>query len=268
MIDEVFKKTLLTLIRTAGQFIKSEKGTIDRQDIDTKSHNSFVTYVDKKTEEMLVEGLSQLIPDSGFIAEEDTAGENNSPWRWIIDPLDGTTNFINNIYPVSVSVALQYNNKTIAGIVYEIGQDELFYAFENEPAMLNQKPIQVSPTDKLANSFVATGFPYYDFIRIDKFMQTLAHLMKNTTGVRRLGSAATDLAYVACGRYDAFFEYSLSPWDVAAGAFIVQQAGGKVADFSRGNNYLFGKEIVATNKQLSNEFMNLICEKMTAEQKQ
>ncbi|MFO7863654.1 MAG: inositol monophosphatase family protein [Salinivirgaceae bacterium] len=268
MIDENLRHPLLTLVRTAGQFIKSEKGTISKQDINTKSHNSFVTYVDKKAEEMLVDGLRQLIPDSGFIAEENTAGESDSPWRWIIDPLDGTTNFINNIYPVSVSVALQHNKKTVAGVVYEIGQDELFFAFENESAMLNHKPISVSATNKLADSFIATGFPYYDFKRTDKFVQTLAHLMKSTTGLRRLGSAATDLAYVACGRYDAFFEYSLSPWDVAAGAFIVQQAGGKIADFSGGSNYLFGKEIVATNKQLSAEFMNLIKQKMTTEEKQ
>lgn len=262
MITELFKEQLLSLIKEAGLFINKEKGNIGEQQIDTKSHNSFVTYVDKQAEKILVEGLKKLIPDSGFIAEEDTAGETNSDWRWIIDPLDGTTNFISNIYPVSVSVALQYKQKTIAGVIYEIGQDELFYAFEGEKAMLNGKPISVSNATKLSHTLIATGFPYYDYNKINNYMEVLSEFMQKTRGIRRLGSAATDLAYVACGRFDAFYEYSLSPWDVAAGAFIVQQAGGCVNDFSGEQNYLFGKEIIATNPKLIDKITVLIKSRM------
>lgn len=262
MITERFKQQLSTIVKEAGLFIKTEKGQIDEKQIDTKSHNSLVTYVDKQAEAMLVDGLSKLIPGSGFIAEENTAGNTDSPWRWIVDPLDGTTNFIHNIYPVSVSVALQHNNKTVAGLVYEIGQDELFSAFEGEQAMLNQKPIKVTETQALADTLIATGFPYYDYNKLDNYLQTLSHFMKTTRGVRRLGSAATDLAYVACGRFDAFFEYSLSPWDVAAGAFIVQQAGGKVCDFKGTDNYLFGKEIIAAGPNLIENITDLIKNRM------
>ena len=262
MITEQFKQQLLQIIKDAGQFIKAEKGKVVEKHVDTKSHNSFVTYVDKQAERMLVDGLKALIPDSGFIAEEDTAGDTGSAWRWIIDPLDGTTNFIHNIYPVSVSVALQFEGKTVAGVVYEIGNDELFSAFDGEAAMLNGMPIRVTETMALADALIATGFPYYDYERLENYLQVLSHFMRSTRGVRRLGSAATDLAYVACGRFDVFFEYSLSPWDVAAGAFLVQQAGGKVCDFGGEANYLFGKEIIAANPFLIDEVTHLIKAKM------
>src|SRR6056297_2500076 len=160
---ETIKTPLLELIKTTGNFIRDEKGKIKEQQIDDKAHNSFVTYVDKKAESMLVEGLQKLIPGSGFIAEEGTAGENESDWRWIIDPLDGTTNYIHDIYPVAVSVALQYKEKTVAGVVYEIGLDELFAAFEGEKATLNGTEIHVSKRADLSESLLATGFPYYDY---------------------------------------------------------------------------------------------------------
>lgn len=259
---QTIETPLLELIKTTGNFIRDEKGKIKEQQIDDKAHNSFVTYVDKKAESMLVEGLQKLIPGSGFIAEEGTAGENESDWRWIIDPLDGTTNYIHDIYPVAVSVALQHKEQTVAGVVYEVGHDELFYAFEGAQAMLNGKPIQTSSHKKMADSLYATGFPYYDYERLPNYMKVLDYMMQNTRGIRRHGSAATDLVYVACGRFDAFFEYSLSPWDVAAGAFIVEKAGGIVTDFKGGNNYLFGEEIIATNSFLAKATQSLVDEKM------
>lgn len=256
------KQPLLTLIGQTGQFIKEEKGKIRDTEVDTKSHNSFVTYVDTKAEEMLVTGLKDLIPGSAFIAEEGTAGEHDSDWRWIVDPLDGTTNYIHDIYPVAVSVALQYKQKTVAGVVYEIGQEEMFYAFEGEKPQMNEKPIAVSPHKNLTDSLVATGFPYYDYKRLPGYMDVLNYFMQQTRGIRRLGSAATDLVYVACGRFDMFFEYSLSPWDVAAGAYIVEQAGGIVQDFNAGENYIFGKEIIASNLHIAKTSQTAIGKRM------
>jgi myo-inositol-1(or 4)-monophosphatase len=254
------KKPLLDVIKETGNFIKEEKGKIVDQEVDIKSKNSFVTYVDKKAEEMLVSGLKKLIPESSFLAEEGTGEKTTSDYLWIIDPLDGTTNFINNIYPVSISIALQYKENTIAGVVYEIGNDEMFAAFSGEESTLNNHPISVSKRSKMESAFLATGFPYYDYEKLPGYLNALSEFMKITTGIRRLGSAATDLAYVACGRFDGFFEYSLSPWDVAAGAFIVQQAGGYVQDFNGEDNFIYGKEIIASNPIIASNIQMVLQE--------
>jgi myo-inositol-1(or 4)-monophosphatase len=254
------KIPLIDLITKTGKFIKEEKGKILDKEIDVKSKNSFVTYVDKKAEELLVTGLEEIIPNSSFLAEEGSGQKTQSEYLWIIDPLDGTTNFINDIYPVSISVALQYNNKTVAGIVYEIGNEELFSAFKNEEAQLNGVAISVSKREKMEDTFLATGFPYYDYEKLPGYLAALSEFMKTTTGLRRLGSAATDLAYVACGRFDGYFEYSLSPWDVAAGAFIVQQAGGFVQDFKAADDFIYGKEIIASNPHIAKKIQMTIAQ--------
>ncbi|MDD5571546.1 MAG: inositol monophosphatase, partial [Bacteroidales bacterium] len=157
----------------------------------------------------------------------------------------------------AISVALTKNDKTILGIVYEVNLDECFYAFEGGGAFLNSKKISVSKVEKLKDSLLATGFPNVNYSRLENYMKHLEFLFGNTHGVRRLGSAATDLAYVACGRYDGFYEYDLSPWDVAAGAFIAEQAGGKVSDFKGGDNFIFGKEIIASNNLIFREFLEI-----------
>ena len=144
------------------------------------------------------------------------------------------------------------------GVVYEGNRDECFYAWECFNAFLNSDTIKVSSTPQLADSLIATGFPYYDYKHLDNYFELLKELAKNTRGVRRIGSAAVDLVYMACGRFDAFFEYSLHAWDVAAGAFIAQQAGAAIEDFKGGDNWLFGKEIVAVNPALKNEFTQLL----------
>jgi len=154
-----------------------------------------------------------------------------------------------------VSIALQRNNEIVLGVVYEVNQDECFYAWKSGGAFLNQKSIHVSQNEHLKDSLIATGFPYYDYERVDSYFEVLKRIAQNSRGVRRMGSAAVDLVYTACGRFDAFFEYSLHAWDVAAGAFIVQEAGGKISDFSGGNNWLFGKEIVASNGLLTKEVL-------------
>jgi len=246
------------LSKEVGIFIKSERNKFSSDKIEIKGKNDLVSYVDKTSEKLIVEKLSQLLPESGFIAEEGTSSKKGEQYNWVIDPLDGTTNFIHGIPCYAISIALMRNNELVMGVVYEINFDECFYAWEGSKAYLNGNEIHVSATSKLADSMLATGFPYYDYNRMDEYMEVFKHFMKNTHGLRRLGSAATDLAYVACGRFEGFYEYSLQPWDVAAGAFIVQQAGGKVTDFKGEENYIFGREIVAGNAACFDEFLDVV----------
>lgn len=250
----------LVLIRKVGQFIKNEQKNDIKNYVETKSLHNYVTYVDKTAERILIDGLAEILPNSGFLAEEGTIQlDSNNELIWIIDPLDGTTNYIHRLAPTAISVALMQHNKPILGIIYEIFFDEMFWATEDiEGAFCNGKPIKVSNTTKVNDSLIATGFPYYNYEYLHEYMQTIEYFMKNSHGLRRLGSAATDLAYVAAGRFDAFYEYGLSPWDVAAGAFIVEKAGGMVSDFFGENNYLFGKQILASNSLIHSEFLEII----------
>ncbi len=242
-----------SLAKEVGNFIKSQK--ISSTDVETKSKNSLVTFVDKTAEKMIIENLSLLIPEAGFIAEEGTSNKIGKQYNWIIDPLDGTTNFIHDVPCFCISIGLTRNDKLIMGVIYEINLDELFYAWEGSKAYLNGAVISVTSTPTLENSLIGTGFPYYDFKHQESYMELFKDLTHNTRGLRRLGSAAVDLAYVACGRFDAFYEYSLHPWDVAAGAFIVQQAGGMVCDFSGNDDYLFGQQIIASNIPINKELL-------------
>jgi len=246
------------LAKQTGSFIRSERQNFSVSRIEVKGKNDFVSYVDKTSEIQLIKGLSELLPDSGFIAEEGTTSKKGEVYNWIIDPLDGTTNFIHGIPCYAISIALMRNNEPVLGVIYEINLDECFYTWEGSKAYLNGIEISVSKTASLDDALLATGFPYYDYSRLGEYMELFNYFLKNTHGLRRLGSAATDLAYVACGRFDGFYEYCLQPWDVAAGAFIVQQAGGKVADFKGENNYIFGREIVAGNSNSFDEFLNVV----------
>lgn len=225
---------------------------------EAKALNQLVTDVDLRFERKLVEICTELLPESTFLTEEKTVDEAAGEYRWIIDPIDGTTNFIHQIPAFAISIALQKNEKTILGVVYELNRDEQFYALEGEGAFLNGEPIQVASHQTLADTLIATGFPYYDFDQMDAYLNVLRSFMEKTRGLRRIGSAAVDLAYTACGRFDGFFEYGLSPWDVAAGAFIVQEAGGTVTDFSGGDNFIFGGEIIACQKHIFDSFSEVI----------
>jgi myo-inositol-1(or 4)-monophosphatase len=252
-------ENIAKLIRTTGQNLLRERSQIKSLHSTEKSVNQLVTDFDIQTERTLIEQLQKEIPDSGFITEESQIEQNsNKEYVWIIDPIDGTTNFIHGLPVYSISVALMRNNGLILGVVYELNQDELFYAEKGKGAFLNGKSIQVSGTLQLSNSLIATGFPYYDYKRIDPYLASLKELMRTTQGVRRMGSAAVDLAYVAAGRFDAFYEYSLNPWDVAAGILIVQEAGGTISGFHQDKNPLFDKEIIASCPGLIAEIQHII----------
>ena len=242
----VIGKAAKEVVQEVGKFIRTESTQFDTIKIEHKGLNDLVSYVDKEAEKQLVDGLRAILPESGFITEEGTATSTNEAYKWIVDPLDGTTNFMHGLPVFSISVALMYQEQLVLGIVYEINRGELFYAYKGAGAWLNDQRIVVSPTAKLSNSLLATGFPYHNFEKLETYLKLLQHFMKHTHGLRRMGSAAVDLAYVACGRFEGFFEYNLNPWDVAGGAFIVQEAGGFVIDFQGGGNYLFGRSIIAS----------------------
>ncbi len=255
---ELLTKQVANLSRAIGNYLKTELKNIQSSHIESKGTNDFVTYVDKSAEDKLVSELKKLLPEAGFIVEENKEHLTRERYNWIVDPLDGTTNFIHGAPPFSISIALKENNKIISGVIYEVNLNECFYAWTGGGAFLNGHTISTSQTKDISGSLIATGFPYSDFSRLDAYMEVFQHLMKNSHGIRRLGSAAVDMAYVACGRYDAFYEYGLSSWDIAAGTIIVSEAGGNVSDFSGQDEYIFGKEMIATNKMVFNEFLELV----------
>ena len=268
-LEKICKATT-EAVKKAGEYILEQHHNSASREIEQKGEHDFVTIVDKTAEKILVTELAKILPEAGFIAEEGTnieKGTNNenrtnsekgATFNWVIDPIDGTTNFIHGAFPFAVSVGLIEDKLPIAGVILELGFNECFYAWKGGGAFMNGKPIHVSQTKTLNNSLVATGFPYTDFSKLEGFMVTMDWFMKNSRGLRRLGSAATDIAWVACGRYDGFYEYGLKAWDVAAGIIILQEAGGKCADFSGNGNYLFGGELICSNGLNHNEFINVI----------
>ncbi len=249
------------IIKETGAFIRNESGKVKLEEIEQKSLNNLVSYVDKTAEKMLVDGLKKIIINPTFITEEETIEQSSGEWTWIIDPLDGTTNFLHGIPLFSVSVALMQNGEIKCGWVYDIMHEDLFYAWENGGAYLNGKPISVSQQNDFGQALLVTGFPYGTPDTMRKYIDVFYEFMVNTRGVRRLGSAAIDLVYVACGRIDAFYEYGLNAWDVAGGTIIVKEAGGFVSDFNGGNDFVFGKELVATNGKIEKPILKIIQEK-------
>jgi myo-inositol-1(or 4)-monophosphatase len=214
--------------------------------------------VDKGSEEMLVKKLGMILPEAGFVAEEGTSSKKGAKYCWVIDPLDGTTNFIHGVHPYAISIGLLEDDEPVAGVVYEVNGAEIFTAWKNGGAWLNEKPIRVSGAGSLSESIVATGFPYSDFGRLDEFMECLKHFCKTTHGIRRLGSAAIDMAYVACGRFETFYEYGLHPWDIVAATVLVREAGGHVSDFTGNQKNLSGDEVIASNNLLYPEFLEIV----------
>ena len=255
---ELLCTKVISIVRLTGNFIRKEALQFDVQKIEYKGLNDMVSYVDKTAEQKLVQNLEKLIPDAGFITEEKTINRTGKTYSWIIDPLDGTTNFIHGIPTYGISVALYEDGLPVIGVVYELNRGEMFYSYKGGAALMNKKEIRVSTNPDLKSSLLATGFPYYQFDKQPQYLQLLTEMMQKSHGVRRIGAAAIDLVYTACGRFDAFFEYNLQQWDFAAGCFIVQQAGGEVYDFAGGNDYFTKREILATNGKLTAEMLTAI----------
>jgi myo-inositol-1(or 4)-monophosphatase len=246
--------------KEVGAFIRKERQHFDVEKVEHKGFNDLVSYVDKEAERQIVEKLALILPEAGYITEEGTNTTQAELYNWVIDPLDGTTNFIHGIPNFSVSIALIEKNEVVIGVVYEVNRHECFYAMKGGGAFCNDTKIKVSGAPDLSASLIATGFPYYNFELIDRYLNSMKSLMQKTHGLRRLGSAAVDLCYVAAGRTEGFFEYNLNSYDVAAGAIIVQEAGGTVTDFAGGTDYVFGRKIVASNGKIHSEFLAVLDE--------
>jgi myo-inositol-1(or 4)-monophosphatase len=244
--------------RETSVFIQKESRGFDVTRTERKGFNDFVSYVDKGSEKMIIEKLSHLLPEAGFLAEEGTSNKTGVKYCWVIDPLDGTTNFLHGLHPYAISIALKEFEEVVAGVVYEVSGNESFSAWKGGGAWLNGSRIHVSKADKLSDSLIATGFPYTDFNQLDAYMKCLTYFCRHTHGVRRLGSAATDLAYVACGRFEAFYEYGLQPWDIAAGMLLIREAGGRVSDFSGKEKNITGEEFVAANSAVFSEVLEIV----------
>lgn len=246
------------IARQAGTFLRDERFRFDCERVEEKSAHNYVSYVDKESERRLVAELSALLPEAGFIAEEGSGSLTDENYCWVIDPLDGTSNYIHDMAPYCVSIALRNREELLVGVVYEVCRNECFYAWKGSKAWKDGQEIHVSEVDSLDKAFIALGFPYNS----DAYRPVAAHLVDKlygfAGGTRLMGSAAAELCYVASGRFEARIEAYLGPWDVAAGALILRQAGGKVTDFKGGNDWSSGNEVLASNGKIHEVMMEMV----------
>lgn len=225
--------------------------------VQLKGRHDPVTESDFQSQQLIIQNLSRAFPNHRFLAEETGTPENqsSSDGCWIIDPLDGTVNFAHNFPTFCVSIAFQWQGEVVYGVVYDPMREELFEALQGRGAWLNQQPLKVSGVDDLDQALVAIGFPYTVIDHLDATMQRFANMVARTQGVRRPGSAALDLCYVAAGRFDGFWEEALKPWDTAAGVLIVQEAGGQISTFDGSSFNLYSSNVVASNVLLHDQIL-------------
>lgn len=229
------------------------------QSFELKGRHDLVTEADVASEKAITSVIRRMFPDDTILAEESHGGAVLTDARtWIIDPIDGTTNFAHGVPFYAVSIAMWKNKQPEVALVLGVAQNELFTAEKGQGANLNARPIRVSSTQEPSAALIGTGFPYRDLSVLEDYMKVFHVLMQETHGVRRPGSAAYDMAYVACGRYDGFYEYALAPWDVAAGALLIREAGGRVTDWRGGEDWLSGKRITAGNPSIHGYLQQVI----------
>ncbi|MDH3355522.1 MAG: inositol monophosphatase [Chromatiales bacterium] len=249
--------TAITAARKAGNIIARSVDRIDTLTITSKAKNDFVTEVDHKAEIAIIEILSKAYPSHSFLGEE-TGRSGDSEYLWIIDPLDGTTNFLHGFPQFAVSIALEYKGEITQGVVYDPISQELFTATKGDGAQLNNRRLRVTPRKSLEGALLGTGFPFKQQEHLDTYLKTFTALFPDTAGIRRPGSASLDLAYLAAGRIDGFWEIGLNPWDIAAGVLLVKEAGGVVGDFSGGDEYLKTGNVVAGNINVYEDILKRI----------
>ena len=235
--------------RKAGSIIN--RASLDGGlNIRAKRANDFVTQVDQASEQAIIDIVKKAYPDHGFLAEESGASEGKADYIWIIDPLDGTTNFIHGFPQYCVSIGVQHRGVLAHAIVYDPNRNEIFTASKGRGAFLNDRRIRVSGQTKLADALVGTGFPFKELTRLELYTRQLQSMMRSSSGVRRAGAAALDLAYVACGRLDAFWELGLAPWDMAAGVLLIQEAGGLVGDLKGEQTFMQSGDICCATPKI------------------
>jgi len=236
--------------KAAGAYLFSHFGTIRPDEVDEKGRNDFVTFVDRESEKRIVQIIREAFPHHAVLAEEGGNYQKDGTYQWIIDPLDGTTNYIQHIPFFCVSLGVRKGSEVVAAIIYDPNHDELFTAARGQGAWLNGKPISVSANTRPERAALATGYPWRTKRLLPQYLLTFEEIFLHTASTRRLGSAAMDLCYVAAGRFDAFWEMGLSPWDIAAGSLLVQEAGGVVTDFWNGPHFLETGFIIAGNSTM------------------
>jgi myo-inositol-1(or 4)-monophosphatase len=247
--------------RRAGQIINRASLDLSQVKVATKQQSDYVTEVDKAAEAAIIDVLSDAYPKYAILAEESgssTGSEGDSEFQWIIDPLDGTTNFIHGFPQYAVSIGLAQNGVMQHGVVYDPNRNELFTASKGGGAFLNDKRIRVGNRTKLADALIGTGFPYRVFDKMDQYLAIFKELTQKTAGMRRPGAASLDLAWVASGRLDGFWEFGLSPWDMAAGALLITEAGGLVGDIKGEQDYLATGDMLAGNPKIFSQLLQII----------
>ena len=260
--------TAVKAARRAGVIINRASDDVDRLTIHSKGENDFVTEVDQKAEQAIIQTLHDAYPDHAILAEESGAsgsleGADEAEYQWIIDPLDGTTNFLHGFPQYCISIALVYRGQLSVAVIYDPVRNDLYTALRGRGAFLNERRIRVSKRDKLQGALIGTGFPYRDFTHLDAYTAMFKDLVQKTAGLRRPGSAALDLAWLAAGRTDGFFEIGLNAWDIAAGCLLVQEAGGLVSDFAGEEDYLQSGNVVAGNPKVFVQLLQTITPHLT-----
>lgn len=243
--------------RLAGRMIVRAQDQVETMPIVEKGRGDYATKVDRHAEEIIIDTIKKAYPDHGILGEEFGSIDRDAETIWIIDPLDGTTNFIHGFPQYCVSIAVQDRGKVTHGVVYDPIRDELFSASRGRGAQMNGKRIRVSNLDKLDHALLGTGFPFREFGFLDEYMNLFKALMPSCAGIRRAGAAALDLAYVAAGRLDGFWEFGLKPWDMAAGALFIQEAGGWVTTLEGDSEFMQGKNILAASPKIHAQMMSL-----------
>ncbi len=242
----------------AGRFLKMNIGRIKQIEHKLGNERNLVTEIDKKAEHLIIEMIRRRYPDHDFLGEESGSHNTASEYKWVIDPLDGTTNFTHGLPIFSTSIALERKGEVILGVIYDPSADELFTAEKGKGAYLNNRRMQVSQTTSLMQSLVVTGFPYNIGSNPDNAVEHFTNFLLESQAIRRLGSAALDLSYVACGRFDGFWEVSLNPWDMAAGILFVEEAGGKFTNFKGFPSDIYSQNVLATNGLIHDQMLSVL----------
>ena len=257
MNQHLLREFAIKTAKEAGNILMKHFGNITS--IEHKSTDiDLLTIADTESEAFILKKIHSSFPEHHIIAEESNLTEGRSNYRWIIDPLDGTTNFVHNLPIFAVSMGLQYNKETILGVVYNPAADKCFYAEKNGSAFLNGKSIHITSTNTLNSSLLVTGFPYIHDDKWEIGFDLFKELYGQTQGIRRLGAAALDFCFVAMGRFEGFWEVGLRPWDVCAGALILSEAGGKVSDWDGSTMSFTGTRVLATNSYIHSEMINVL----------